>query len=53
MPKAFGWLGGYPLAGFQTGLKQKNPAVCAGFDIRGGGVESYSTDIPNFIGGGC
>jgi len=38
VPKAFGWLGGYPLAGFQTGLKQKNPAVCAELIIKIGDV---------------
>jgi len=27
VPKAFGWLGGYPLAGFQTGTNKKPSCV--------------------------
>jgi len=30
VPKAFGWLGGYPLAGFQTGIKQKTQLFALG-----------------------
>ena len=47
------WLvGGLPASRFSNWVKTKNPAVCAGFILEEGCVESYSTDIPNIRGEG-